>query len=117
MVVDEDQCRHGINDRQHAGEYGAVVATGDSEIGGVTIGVYRRLRASNGGDGLEGGAEADYFPIGDAALDASRVVGRGSDFALLISDKRIIGLCSPHLSEGKAVPDLKALGGIDAHHC
>ena len=93
------------------------MATGDSEIGGVTIGVHCRLRASNGGDGLEGSAEADYFPIGDAALDTSRVIGGGSDFALLISDKRIIGLSPPHLREGKAVPDLKALGGIDTHHC
>ena len=70
-MVDKDQCRHRINDRQHAGEDGAVVATGDGEIGGVTIGVYRRLRASYGGDGLEGGSKSDYFPIGDATLDAS----------------------------------------------
>ena len=70
-MVHEDQCRHGVDDRQHAGEDGAVVATGYVEIGGVTIGVDGGLMASNGGYGLEGGSEADHFPIGDATLDAS----------------------------------------------
>ena len=61
-----------------------MAATG-GENGGMPTDVDGLLFAQQGGHGLEGDAHVDVLAIGDAALNAAAMVGKGA-FFLLVDD-------------------------------
>mmetsp|Transcript_6980 Transcript_6980/g.15952 ORF Transcript_6980/g.15952 Transcript_6980/m.15952 type:complete len:446 (+) Transcript_6980:231-1568(+) len=113
--VGDDEGAHGLDDgdgaHNHAGVVpplclkGAVVA---GKVGGG-------LRLADGCGGLEGDAEHNIHPVGDAALHAAAVVGDG-DHLPVLDVKHIVVRRPAHSRPRKPRPNLEPLGGRDRHH-
>ncbi|KAJ0158688.1 hypothetical protein CTA2_11079 [Colletotrichum tanaceti] len=122
---------HGLDDGDGAGHDARVVTAlgGQDALLGTVVGG-RRLVPADGGGRLEGNAEVDGRAVGDAALDAARVVGLGGQFgprdahALGVGgevglgrlDEGVVVLRAGDLAAAEARADLEALGGGDAEH-
>lgn len=78
--IHDHQRRHGLDDGDGAGHDARVVAAlGGQDALVLAVVGGGGLRLTNGGGGLEGDAEVDGGAVGDAALDAARVVGLGGE--------------------------------------
>ena len=77
--------------------------------------VYRRLLHQDGGNRLERYPEVDVLPIGDATLDAARMVRAGADLSVVIEENIVaIGTVIARCLETVAI--LKAFHGVDGQH-
>lgn len=127
--IGNDQRGHALNNRHGTGhDTGIVAALGgqDTLARGIVAG--GGLVLADGGRGLEGDPEEDGHAVGDATLDAARVVGLGlqagaGDARLLSSgiegrggDEGVVVDAAEHLGAVEAGANLKALDCGDRHH-
>ena len=83
--------------------------------GGISFNVYRLLFLQNGSHGFEGYTEIDVLTIRDATLDATAMVGDGSD-VVARSDKDIILLRASGCDAIETFTVFETLHSVDAEH-
>lgn len=127
--IGNHQGGHALDDGDGSGhDAGVVTALGGQDTLAVGVVAGRGLVLADGGGGLEGQLEEDGHAVGDAALDAARVVrlglqARARDARLLGGgvegrgrDEGVVVLAAVHLGAVEAGADLEALDGGDGEH-
>ena len=112
-VVDEDEGGHGFDHGDGAGEDAGVVASAAFEGGVMQADVHGVLLVHDSGDGFERDAEINQLAIGDATLDSTGTIGRGSHFAGLHS-KGVIVLQTGEEDAAEAGANIESLRGGQA---
>ena len=109
-VVHQHQRRHGLGNGRRTDADARVVAAVRRDFRRVTVHVHAAPGETDARGRLEGDAEEDVLAGGDAADDATGVVGEESFRAHLVA---VLGALLGHRLEPRA--DLDTLDGIDAH--
>ena len=91
------------------------MSSASRESGGISFEVDRLLFLQNGSYGFEGHTEINVLTVGDAALDASAVVGGGCGTTVYgTEDVVLLGASGGDAVEALTV--FEAFDGIDAQH-
>eukprot|EP00211_Chloroparvula_japonica_P007847 CAMPEP_0119139824 /NCGR_PEP_ID=MMETSP1310-20130426/28187_1 /TAXON_ID=464262 /ORGANISM="Genus nov. species nov., Strain RCC2339" /LENGTH=309 /DNA_ID=CAMNT_0007131147 /DNA_START=31 /DNA_END=955 /DNA_ORIENTATION=+ len=92
-----------------------VVPPAGAQLGVLARAVHRALLHGDGAGGLEGHADDDVLPVGDAALDAPRAVGPRPHLPSAHVELVVV-LAAQHPGALKAAADLEAFARRERHH-
>ena len=95
IVVQQNHCRHRLNDGHCTRQYTWVVTTFSVEGSGISLYSYGVLFLQDGGYRLESHAEIDVLSVAQSYLYSSTVIG-GGGYIIVFTDKHIVLLASPH---------------------
>ena len=114
-IIKQGHCGHRLHDGDCPRNDTGIVTATRLEDRFLALFVYRRLLHEDGSHGLERYPEVDVLPIGDATLDAARMVRAGTDPSVIVEEDVVaVGAVITRCLETVAI--LKALHGVDGQH-
>lgn len=114
-MVHHDKSSHRLDDGHGTGDDTGVVAATSSKGARCTVVLGGVLWEGYGCGGLEADPEVDVLAIGDAALDATALIGCGGKFAVF-ENEGIVVATAGNLRAAEAGAYLKGFGGGDREH-
>ena len=115
-LVNDNQCGHGLDDGDGAGDDAGVVpsAGGEDPRGSVVLGGL--LWLGDGCWGFEADPEVDVLSVGDTTLDTSAPVCVGGERAALSIDEPVVVFAARDFGSTETRADLKRFGGRYRQH-
>ena len=114
-MIGEDQTHHRLDHGDSAGQHARIVSALGFEHGRLAFLINGLLSLGDGGRRLEGGAQHDGFPVGDAPLDATRAIRCRSRTSVGVGDERVVVLDPGHARSLEPAPDFETLGCGERH--
>ena len=116
-LVDDDQCGHGLDDGDGAGDNARVMSSASSEDSRGSVVLSGLLRLRDGCWGFEADPEVDVLSIGDAALDTPAPVCVGGERPVGSLDEPVVVFAARDFGSTETRADLKCFGGGYRQHC
>mmetsp|Transcript_4730 Transcript_4730/g.8090 ORF Transcript_4730/g.8090 Transcript_4730/m.8090 type:complete len:218 (+) Transcript_4730:259-912(+) len=115
VVYEHERC-HGLDHGYGARHYARVVTPACAQLRLHLFAGDSHLLGCDGGRRLERHLDHDRLPVRDAALDATRAIGAGTDVAVLVAIELVVVRAACHHGALEPAAHRESLGGREGHH-